>query len=162
MLALSMQVFLQNDIKSAIPALMGQLEDTIQTLEKFSEQRDTKDRGVYSDEDVRAAAAHALLTLIPKVCHPFKERMESDKVIAKLLAELTDDNDAARVQFLETAMLGLTTVDKPVRTAVYKLLAELKEARSWRFLDEIDAAICKLLIQMKDKDISFIRSSVAI
>jgi hypothetical protein len=59
-------------------------------------------------------------------------------------------------------MLGLTTVDKPVRTAVYKLLAELKDARGGDFLDEIDAAICKLLIQMKDKDISFIRTSVAI
>lgn len=63
----------------------------------------------------------------------------------------------------------LNTVNKPVRIEVYKLLDGLKELKASSNLDElrsffedISLAICKLLTEMKDKDLSVIRRSIVI
>jgi hypothetical protein len=76
---------------------------------------------------------------------------------------------ADMTRFLQTTVSTLITIDKPTRIKVYKLLVELKESRASSdpgglrvFLKDIDLAICKLLVGVKDKDFSVIRRSIAI
>lgn len=63
-------------------------------------------------------------------------------------------------------MSTLDTVEGPVRAEVYKFLNALKESRGApsedAFLKQIDTDICKLLAQMKQKDLAFIFRSIAI
>ncbi|KAF8158722.1 armadillo-type protein [Pholiota molesta] len=129
MLALSTQAFHQNDIKAAIPTLMGQLENSswAETLKTEGFITKLVARLKDTDEDVRAAAAHALSMLGTK--DTFKEKMMVEKAIPKLLAQITDNHDTARnavhdallalgkqenvIEFLQTVVSTLNTVDKP-------------------------------------------------
>lgn len=69
-------------------------------------------------------------------------------------------------EFLQTIVSMLSTINKPGRVEVYKLLVHLRDSRAAfardMFLKEIDTAICELLIKTKDADLSFIQRSIAI
>lgn len=67
-------------------------------------------------------------------------------------------------EFLPTIISTLNIIDPPVRKEVYQLLNALKKdaPSDDTFLKETDKAICKLLTDMKEKDLSVIRRSIAI